>query len=83
MKTVRLSSLVGCILLALGASAYADMNVAKISGGVVRAPRLERGKICYTTIGGGIPQPCDRFAGPIATTASPIDIYGRKPQRSR
>ena len=82
MKTVRLSSLVGCILLALSASAFADMSVAKITGGVSRAPRLDR-KICYTNIGGGVPQPCDRFMGPIATTASPIDIYGRKPQRSR
>ena len=83
MKIVRHTLLVGCVLLALGGSAFADMSVVKISGGVVRAPLIGRGKVCYTTIGGGIPTPCDRFTGPIATTTSPIDIYGRKPQRSR
>jgi hypothetical protein len=32
-------------------------------------------KICYVISSvSGVPQPCDRFSGPIPTTASPIEI---------
>ena len=81
MKTVRQSgSLIGCVLLLVFASsAFAETSgitrVYKASG-----KRVDR-KMCYALIGSGIPQPCDRFAGPIATTVSPIDIYGRRPSR--
>jgi hypothetical protein len=61
----------------MAGSAFAD-NVARITT-ASGTPRLNR-RVCYTTVGGGVPTPCDRFVGPIATTASPIDIYGRKPR---
>jgi len=37
-------------------------------------------KVCYVFVGGGIPQPCDRFFGPVPTTAIPMEIIGRVPQ---
>jgi hypothetical protein len=37
-------------------------------------------KLCYVRSGWAIPQPCDRFAGPVPTTASPIEIIGRMPR---
>jgi hypothetical protein len=81
MKTVRQRSLlVGCVLLAFGASAYAETAVSQITR--ESAKRADH-KICYAVIGSSIPQPCDRFTGPVATTAFPIDIYGKKPRRGR
>jgi hypothetical protein len=78
MKTVRQRSvLVGCVLLAFGVSAFAETGVSQVS----REGRRSDQKICYTVIGSSIPQPCDRFAGPIPTTVNPIDIYGKRPRR--
>ena len=80
MKTVRQCSLlVGCVLLALGATAFAGTDGSQI---VRESSRRADHKICYTILGSGIPQPCDRFTGPFPTTANPIEIYGRKPRRS-
>jgi hypothetical protein len=73
MKTVRLTSI--ALLLVFGASAFAETSVVQKTSG----RRADR-KLCYTIVGSGIPQPCDRFAGPIPTTASPIEIYGRRPR---
>jgi len=70
------SALVGCVLLAFGVSAYAET-------GIVRSTKRIDQRICYTVIGSSIPQPCERFAGPIPTTANPIDIYGKRPRRGR
>jgi hypothetical protein len=79
MKTVRQRSLlVGCVLLAFGVSAYAETGVSQRESG-----RRSDQKICYTVIGSSIPQPCDRFTGAFPTTASPIDLYGKRPRRSR
>lgn len=79
MKTVRQRSLVlGCVLLAMAGSAFADTSAGQVNKSSVI--RRERSKLCYALIGSGIPQPCDRFSGPIATTTSPIDVYGRKPR---
>jgi hypothetical protein len=79
MKTVRQRSLlVGCVLLAFGVSAFAETGGSQI---VRESGRKSDMKICYTVIGSSIPQPCERFAGPIPTTASPIDIYGKRPRR--
>jgi hypothetical protein len=36
-------------------------------------------KLCYVQLGLGLPQPCDRFAGPEPTTATPMEIIGRLP----
>ena len=79
MKTVRRSWLVGCVLVAFSASVYAESTASQV---VDRPMRSDR-KICYTVIGSSIPQPCERFTGPIPTTVNPIDIYGRKPRRGR
>lgn len=37
-------------------------------------------KLCYVQLGLGIPQPCERFFGPVVTTANPIEIIGRMPR---
>jgi hypothetical protein len=37
-------------------------------------------KLCYVHSGWAIPQPCDRFAGPVPTTANPMEIMGRSPR---
>jgi hypothetical protein len=75
MKTVRQRSLlIGCVLLAFGASAFAETGTAKATG-------RRSDKQCLAVIGSAIPQPCERFAGPIPTTAQPIDIYGKRPRR--
>jgi hypothetical protein len=37
-------------------------------------------KLCYVQSGWAIPEPCDRFAGPVPTTANPMEIIGRMPR---
>ena len=64
---------VGCVLLAMAGSVFADTVMP-----ATKVIRRERSKMCYALIGSGIPQPCDRFVGPIATTVGPVDIYGRR-----
>ena len=34
-------------------------------------------KVCLVFVGSGIPEMCDRFAGPLPTTAYPLEIIGR------
>ena len=75
MKTVRQSVVAGCVLLALAGSVFADTVVP-----ATKVIRRERSKMCYALVGSGIPQPCDRFVGAIATTTFPVDIYGRRPR---
>jgi hypothetical protein len=36
-------------------------------------------KLCYVQLGLGLPVLCDRFAGSVPTTSSPIEIIGRMP----
>ena len=79
MKTVRLSWLVGCVLVALGVTAFAGTDGSQITR---ESTRRADHKTCYAILGSSIPQPCDRFTGPFPTTAQPIDIYGKRPRRS-
>lgn len=37
-------------------------------------------KLCYVRFGWSIPEPCERFAGPVPTTAGPMEIIGRLPR---
>ena len=78
MKTVRGSWLIGCVLVAFSASAFAETAVTQ-----TRSDRNSDRRVCYTIIGSSIPQPCERFTGPISTSVHPIDIYGKKPRRGR
>ncbi|HEY4283853.1 MAG TPA: hypothetical protein VGM62_12380 [Chthoniobacterales bacterium] len=73
MKSVRRSLIVG-VLLTLGASAFAG------TASQTSTPTIKRAKFCYAIVGSAVPQPCDRFAGAIATTHFPLDVLGRKPR---
>jgi hypothetical protein len=61
--------------MVFGATAFAETGVTQ------KESRKTESRMCLAVIGSSIPQPCERFAGPIPTTASPIDIYGKKPRR--
>jgi hypothetical protein len=68
------------LTLAFCASAFAggDNNGTQVQK-AQQANKAVR-KVCYVISGvSGIPVPCDRFAGPIPTTAIPIEIIGRGP----
>jgi len=73
-----MKTLIGCLLLAFSVSAFAETGVVQRQS----AKRSDQ-KVCFAVIGSSIPQPCERFTGPIPTTANPIDIYGKKPRRGR
>jgi hypothetical protein len=65
--------------LAFCASAFAGSD-----GNGVQAQKAQEAKkvvrVCYVISDvSAIPQPCDRFAGPIPTTTQPIEIIGRGP----
>lgn len=77
MKTVRQRSLlVGCVLLAFGVSAYAETSASQSN----ESRRGDR-RTCLAVVGSSIPEPCERFTGPITTSVHPIDIYGKRPRR--
>jgi hypothetical protein len=68
-------------LLALGASAFADTGRNVVSPVSQQPAQKGNKKACYTmTTASGIPTPCSRLAA-IPTTASPMSIYGHKPQK--
>jgi hypothetical protein len=73
-------SAVGIFALAFCASAFADgqsKNVVTLPSQPM--PVKTTKKICYVVSGGSrIPQRCDRLSA-IPTTATSMDIYGRRP----
>ena len=73
---------IGIFALAFCASAFADgqsKNVVTLPSQPL--PTTNTKKICYVVAGGSrIPQRCDRLAA-IPTTATQMDIYGRRPGR--
>jgi hypothetical protein len=61
--------------LAFCASAFADPSKDGVPLPKKQPAKKVMRKVCYTYIGNSkIPQPCDRIAGPIPTTAEPMDI---------
>ena len=74
---------IGCasavITLAFCASANAEVGSSASQAKKVQSARKTEHKACYAIVGSGIPQPCDRFAGAIPTTTSPMEILGRRP----
>jgi hypothetical protein len=72
MKTRSL--VVGCVLLAFASSAFAGSSSSQSNTGIIK----RGGRMCLTIVGSSIPQPCDRFTGPVPTTHFPVDIYGRR-----
>lgn len=72
MKTVMSIA----ILIAFSVSGFAGTGMSASQSKMTSAKKADR-KMCYTLIGSGIPQPCDRFVGPIPTTAFPVDIIGK------
>jgi hypothetical protein len=66
------------LALAFCASAFAGAGNTREPTKVQSAPMKNTRKLCYTfSICSGIPILCDRLAGPVPTTAGPMDIYGR------
>jgi hypothetical protein len=61
--------------LAFCASAFADPSKNVVALAKEQPAKKVTRKVCYTYIGNSpIPQPCDRLASPIPTTAAPMDI---------
>jgi hypothetical protein len=77
VMTTKLASVV--MSVAFAASAFAGV------GSEVQAEKKDRvaqrtvvtHKACLVFAGSGIPEACDRFAGPIPTTAYPVEIMGK------
>jgi hypothetical protein len=65
--------------LAFCASVFAGSESSVSQPKKMQAAQKSAHKVCYVSIG-GVPQPCDRFTGPIPTTAIPMEILGRAPQ---
>ena len=86
--TVRPSGLRGwsirCVMIAMSvafcASAFAGSEISAPQRNKMQAAQNAARKLCYVQLGFGIPQPCERFAGPVVTTANPMDIIGRVPR---
>ena len=65
--------------LAFCASAFADPNKNAVVAPTQQSTQNRVIKICYVkTIASGIPQACIRFEGLDPTTASPVEIIGRR-----
>jgi hypothetical protein len=61
--------------LAFCTSAFADPSKDGVQLPKEQPAKKVTRKVFYTYIGNSkIPQPCDRVAGPIPTTVSPMDI---------
>ena len=72
---------IGIFALAFCASAFADPSKNVVALPSQPLPANTTKKICYVVSGGSrIPQRCDRLSA-IPTTASVMDIYGRRPGR--
>ncbi len=71
---------VGIMLaLAFCASAFADPNKNVVVAPKQQITETRVIKVCYVrTIASGIPQACIRFEGLDPTTASPVEIIGRR-----
>jgi hypothetical protein len=71
---------VALVALTICASAFADKDVVVPKEKATRASMVQTApakKQIYIFISGSaIPQPIDRVAGPIATTAIPMTVYG-------
>jgi len=75
---------IGCVIMAISvafcAPAFAGSESNAPQPNKVQVAHKAVHKLCYVRAGGwSIPQPCDRFFGPVPTTASPIEIIGRQP----
>lgn len=71
----------GVLALAFCASAFADPNKNEVVAPKRQSTQTRVIKLCYVkTIASGIPQRCDRYFGPVATTTSPIELIGRSPE---
>jgi len=68
------------ISIAFSASAFAGSESAAPQPTKAQVTQKAIRKLCYVQLGLGIPQPCDRFTGPVVTTANPMDIIGRLPR---
>ena len=66
--------------LAFCASVFAGSESSVSQPKKMLAAQKSVHKVCYVFAGRGVPQPCDRFNGPIPTTAIPMEILGRAPQ---
>ncbi len=85
--TVRPSGLRGwsiwCVMIAISVAfcgpAFAGSESSVPQPSKVQVVQKTTHKLCYVRSGFAIPQPCDRFAGPVPTTAIPIEIIGRLP----
>jgi hypothetical protein len=65
-----------CIAMSIAfcASAFAGTEAqTKKTRVVQKSSRV----MCLVFAGSGIPEACDRFAGPIPTTAYPLEVLGR------
>jgi hypothetical protein len=71
--------LISAISVAFCASAFAGTETSAPQPSKLQVAQKAVRKICYMRSGAGIPQPCDRFIGPVPTTASPMEIIGRGP----
>jgi hypothetical protein len=72
--------LVIAMAIAFSAPAFAGTESSASQSSKVQPVQRTVRKLCYVRSGWGVPQPCDRFTGPVPTTAGPMDIIGRAPQ---
>ena len=81
--TTKLSGLSGLLVRCTGvaialtfcASAFADPSKNVVQLPTKQSAQKTTRKVCYTVISGSaIPQPCDRIAGPIPTTANAMNV---------
>lgn len=74
--SVRCASIVMSVAFCASAFAGAGSEVQSVKKDrMVQKTTVHRA--CLVFAGSGIPEGCDRFAGPIPTTAYPVEILGK------